>query len=575
MVEGPPAEPLIVLLVEDNPGDAALMTSRLQLGGGTSSAPVHLLHAESVIAASTLLQRAAVDVVILDLSLPDAGGVEALHQVRAVAPGVPIIVLTSTADEAAALEALRAGAQDYVLKPPPDGVTLRRILGYARERQHLLLKLDVAVRDSVTAARRWRLLAEIGKALTASLEPGAAIGEIAGLVVPDAADCFLLYLIGDEIVPTLVEVAHVDSSRTPELRQRMRDLLTGREAVADQLFGALYSAGATTAVAPWVATPPLLAALEAASGVTVPLHLSGRVRGLIVLATSGESPDVPVDVEFARSLADRISLELERARSFSQTRRAVAASDRAVGIVSHDLRNPLSTIQICATALLDPEPPPLEGIRQMGRIIQRSAAWMQQIAQDLLDRSSLDAGRLALEREPTSASAVIGSAQVIFAPVAEEHELEFVVESGADLPPVNADPRRLQQVLSNLLSNAMKFTPAGGCVVLSARVASAEEAAEVWTSGTPPAGVRFTVSDTGPGIPAADLVHVFDWFWHSRAEGRTGTGLGLAIAQGLIVAHHGFLHVESVPGEGSSFWFTMPAAEDEPAGVTPDAWVQA
>jgi DNA-binding NarL/FixJ family response regulator len=164
MVEGPPAEPLIVLLVEDNPGDAALMTPRLQLGGGTSSAPVHLLHAESVIAASILLQRAAVDVVILDLSLPDAGGVEALHQVRAVAPGVPIIVLTSTADEAAALEALRAGAQDYVLKPPPDGVTLRRILGYARDREQSILRL---VAEGYSGAEIGRQLAISSKTVDA------------------------------------------------------------------------------------------------------------------------------------------------------------------------------------------------------------------------------------------------------------------------------------------------------------------------------------------------------------------------------------------------------------------------
>jgi signal transduction histidine kinase/ActR/RegA family two-component response regulator len=574
MIEVPSTEPLNALLVEDNPGDAALMTARLQLAGGPSGSPVRLLHAESVAAARALLQQTPIDVVVLDLSLPDASSLEALQQVRTVAPWVPIIVLTSTDGEAAALEALRAGAQDYVLKPPPDGVTLGRILRYARERQHLLQKLDVAVRDSVTAARRWRLLVEIGKVLAASDEPGGAIDEIGGLVVPEAADCFLLYLIGDEEVPTLLEVAHADSGRTPELHQRMFDLMTGRELAADGLFGALHSAGVTTAGAPWVTTPALLAALEAASGVTVPLHLSGRVRGVIVLACLGEYADAPVDIEFAKSLADRISLELERARSFRQTRRAVAASDRAVGIVSHDLRNPLSTIQICATALLDPEPPPLEGIRQMGRIIQRSAAWMEQIAQDLLDRSSLDAGRLALERESISASEVIKSAQVLFAPAAEEHGLEFVVESGTGLPRVNADPRRLQQVLSNLLSNGMKFTPAGGRIMLSARVASTEEVAEGRTSGNHLGGVRFTVSDTGPGIPPEDLAHVFDWFWHSRGEGRTGTGLGLAIAQGLVAAHQGRLHVESVPGKGSCFWFTMPAALDEPVGITPAALVR-
>jgi signal transduction histidine kinase len=240
--------------------------------------------------------------------------------------------------------------------------------------------------------------------------------------------------------------------------------------------------------------------------------------------------------------------------------RAVAARDRAVGIVSHDLGNPLSTIQICATALLDPEPPSATGVRHMAQIIQRSAAWMQQIVQDLLDRASLDAGRLVLNRQPTAASDVIGAAQVIFGPVAAEQEIEFVVEIAPDVPAVDADPRRLLQILSNLLSNAIKFTPAGGRIVVSARAAQPEMLEPQARAGRDRALVRFQVSDTGVGIAPEDLAHVFDWFWHSEPAGKMGTGLGLAIAGGLVEAHHGRLHVESAPGQGSAFWFTLAAA---------------
>ena len=117
---------------------------------------------------------------------------------------------------------------------------------------------------------------------------------------------------------------------------------------------------------------------------------------------------------------------------------------------------------------------------------------------------------------------------------------------------MDADPDRLQEALSNLLGNAIKFTPAGGRVVLSARAASDQE--------NRPA-VRFAVSDTGPGIPEQDLPHVFDWFWHSQTGKRASTGLGLAIAKGVIEAHRAHLMVESAPGSGSTFWFNLPVCE--------------
>ncbi len=253
-----------------------------------------------------------------------------------------------------------------------------------------------------------------------------------------------------------------------------------------------------------------------------------------------------VDVEFAQLLADRISLSIEQRHLLRRTRRAIAARDLAVRMVSHDLGNPLSTIEICSGALLDPEPPSSTDVRHMARIIQRSAAWMRLMLQDLLDRASLDAGRLTLDRQHTAVSKILRSAEALFRPVANERSLSLVVERTADVPLVDADPHRLLQVLSNLLGNAMHFTAAGGRVRLSAR---AEHDDRV---------VRIAVSDTGVGIPPEDLPHLFDWFWRSKRDGR-GTGLGLGIAKALVEAHGGRLGVDSVAGHGSTFWFTVPA----------------
>jgi signal transduction histidine kinase len=185
---------------------------------------------------------------------------------------------------------------------------------------------------------------------------------------------------------------------------------------------------------------------------------------------------------------------------------------------------------------------------------------MQQIVRDLLDRASLDAGRLALQRRPTPVWEVVGAAQLMFVVgAAEEEEVEFTVECADWLPEIDADPGRLLQVLANLLGNAMKFTPAGGRVALTVRASG-------WEAAGDAGSVCFTVSDTGPGIAPEDLAHVFDWFWQSDRTRRGGAGLGLAIARGLIEAHGSRLQVESVPGKGSTFWFTLPAAEPATVG---------
>jgi signal transduction histidine kinase len=558
------AEPLAALVVAGNPGDMDVIAARLgPAPGGAPTQPVRLLRADSVAAACAALGHAQVDVVLLDLSLPDSPWLEALHRIRVAASGAPVVVLTGIADEALALEALRAGAQDYVLWPPPDGATLRRILRYARERQHLLQDLDVAVQASETAARRWRLLAEVSQCFAAGAhDPRAAIAEVAGLIVPDGADGVVLYLVGTEEVPPIVEVAHVDVRLRDEIRARLRDLITG----APGRDGG--DSGKTEIV-----SRSLLASLGLMPSIAAPLYTGGEACGLVSLQIRQRPGAGAADDEFVRSLADRISLGLEQASMFRQTRRALAARDRAVGIVSHDLRNPLSTIQLCATALLDPEPPPVAGIRRMAQIILHSAGLVQQIAQDLLDRASLDAGRLALHREPTIVADVIGATQAMFAPMAEDQALELVVESATDLPPIDADPHRLVQVLSNLLSNALKFTPAGGRVALKARAADAEPG-DPHIGGVASRGVRFTVSDTGPGIAPGDLAHVFDWFWQSPRSGGTGAGLGLAISKGLIEAHRARLHVESVQGQGTTFWFTLPAVAAEAASRPPERAVE-
>ena len=551
--------PLLALLVEDNPADAELIALRLESPRERpGQAPVRLIHADTIASACATLQQITVDVIILDLSLPDASQLEALHRVRMEAPEVPVIILTGQADEALAVESLRAGAQDYVLKPPPDGRSLRRILRYACERQRLLHERDAAVRESSVAAKRWQLLAEAGKLLVVLADQERALHQVAQLLVPDAADCVVLYVPGDGDARTVVEVGCVKRDQASEIREGVAALLTDLGAEAHRLFDSVDASDAMSVTV----MQQLLASLGVAAGTVFPIRFRERAAGFLLLGmAAGHSGDAAADAEFARLLADRIGMAVDSARLMRQAQRAAAARDRAVGIVSHDLGNPLMTIEICAAALLDPAPPPVSGVRNMGQLIQDATQSMRRIVRDLLDRASLDAGRLRLDRRPTTAAEVVREIETVFAMAAAERDLDFVIDCDPRLPTMNADPHRLVQVLSNLLGNAMKFTPRRGRVVLSISAAEGEPGS-VPALGVRGSTVRFAVQDTGPGIPVADLEHVFHWFWRSPGQARTGTGLGLAIAKGLVQAHGGDLHVESELGQGATFWFTVPEALD-------------
>ena len=232
---------------------------------------------------------------------------------------------------------------------------------------------------------------------------------------------------------------------------------------------------------------------------------------------------------------------VERQRLVDAAQRATAARDVVLGVVAHDLRNPLSTIKMCAAAL-GAAPEPAQAAELSG-VVRHAADWMERIIRDLLDVTAIEAGRLTVDRAPLDPTAVIERAREQFAPLAAERGLTLVADAAPGLPSIHADDERLLQALGNLLGNALKFTPRGGTV---------------WLTATDvPRGVRFAVRDSGPGIAPEHLPHLFDRFWQARETRRAGAGLGLAIAQGIVQAHGGAIAVRTAPGEGAEFHFTL------------------
>jgi PAS domain S-box-containing protein len=241
--------------------------------------------------------------------------------------------------------------------------------------------------------------------------------------------------------------------------------------------------------------------------------------------------------------------EIKRAEE--ALRRAVAERDHVLGIVAHDLRNPLSNIIVACSTL---EPGVRESERRLIEIVLRAATHANRLIQDLLDVSLVEVGQLKIERHRVSATDLVCDAVRMQAPLASSSgiDLRLAVDKGA--PDVFCDRDRLLRVLENLIGNALKFTHAGGHITVGAAPKDHE--------------VMFWVEDTGCGIPSEDLTHVFDRFWQATTKaGRLGAGLGLPITKGIVEAHGGHIWAESKFGKGSSFFFTLPLAG---AGTTQD-----
>ncbi|HEX9161453.1 MAG TPA: PAS domain S-box protein [Thermoanaerobaculia bacterium] len=281
-----------------------------------------------------------------------------------------------------------------------------------------------------------------------------------------------------------------------------------------------------------------------------PLIAEDEPLGALVLLNSRQSGRVfrDADVVRARTLGDLTSLALRRVRLLEQEREAkekaetaVRVRDETLGIVSHDLRNPLTKIALSADLLVEAQP---REQRDLIETIRIAARQMERLIEDLLDVARLEAGRFSVDMKITAAEPVVRDACASNQPIAEQKQQNIVCDVAADLGEICADRDRLIQVFSNLLGNAMKFTPQHGTITISGRPEERH--------------VVFQVIDSGPGLPDADLKNVFRPYWQAKKTAHMGAGLGLAIVSGIVEAHGGHVWAENVRGGGAVFTFTIP-----------------
>jgi PAS domain S-box-containing protein len=228
--------------------------------------------------------------------------------------------------------------------------------------------------------------------------------------------------------------------------------------------------------------------------------------------------------------------------------RAVISRDETVGMVAHDLRNPLSAIKMLSSSTLEDSEDLPSAVAENLELIRSAAIQMDSLIQDLLDVTRVEAGQLRVDMTPIQMADLLDKSLDTLRPLLTSAGVNLAVEPGPPLT-VLADAPRIGQVLSNLVGNALKFTPSNGQVTIA--VAMEAEVATV------------SVSDTGSGIARDVLPHVFDRFWQAHNAGirSKGAGLGLPIARGIVLAHGGRMWAESEPGKGTTFSFTLALAK--------------
>lgn len=289
-------------------------------------------------------------------------------------------------------------------------------------------------------------------------------------------------------------------------------------------------------------------AMQVRALLLLPLVARDHVLGVLTLFRVADATAFTAeDIANARELALRAAFALDNARLYETAQQATIARDHALGVVSHDLRNPISAIGMCARALLAATPADDAERRALVTTIADSTDLTQRMIRDLLDVASIELGRLNIERRALAIAPVLGQAMELFRRDAEERGVALTLEEIGRLPEVSGDEQRVIQVLANLLGNALRFTERGGSVRIGARRAGHM--------------VEIAVHDSGAGIPPSEMPRIFERYWTVRRNApKGGTGLGLAIARGIVEAHGGAIWADSDLGKGSSFRFTLPVA---------------
>ncbi|HEY2434892.1 MAG TPA: ATP-binding protein [Vicinamibacterales bacterium] len=412
--------------------------------------------------------------------------------------------------------------------------------------------------EQLRAERQTRFLAEAAGALASSLDYGQTLQTMAQLAVPHIADWCAIDIVDAAGAVELLALSHVDPARVAMARAfatkyppdpqsptgTLAVIRTGKPELLPLLTDEMIERGGRSDE-----HRADVRALGIASFMIVPLRTRrGIVGAMTFVAAESRRSFTPADLRFAETVADRAAVAIDNARAYDEAQRANRVKDEFLATLSHELRTPLNAI-LGYAQMLRGGAIAAERHEAALEVIERNAQVLTQLVGDILDVSRIVSGKMKLSVQAVELGPLFADALGTVLPAAERRGIRLTSRVAPDLVTVHADPDRLRQVLWNLLTNAVKFTPAGGRVeVNAARVA--------------PDGVELTVIDTGRGISTDFMPFLFERFRqadgpYSREHG--GLGLGLSIARNIVEMHGGTIHAESEgDGRGATFRVRLP-----------------
>jgi signal transduction histidine kinase len=531
-----------VLLIEDNLRDARLLAEILKDVPGR---PFDLVHANLVSSALERLGQEHFEAILLDLSLPDGQGFGVLRRLLEVAPSIPILVLTGLNDEQMALNALSAGAQDYLVKGSTDGDFIARAIRYAIQRKEIL--------------ERTRALREIDQAITATLdirEIFAALLDKTDSLFPFSAAC--VQKLNSE--SSALEPVALKRMAESELQAYDWDRLNAPLPPETPIIIERIDSSAAKAPA-WEASA------------VFPLKLKERIWGYLCFFSTKQREFKAEDLDFLSALAAQVAVAIHNAELYAGTvalaedlRRSNKVKDDFLSIMSHELRTPLNIVMNCAEIIRT-------GI--VGEINEEQADILDRLMtqaknQLTLVNGILHATRMETEQltaclEDVDLKEFLENLKSDYAISFAKNGVELRWDIATDLPVASLDRDKLRHILENLINNAIKFTEQGSIAVAARVVENGDHGAKMTNQGR---WLELKVSDTGTGIPQESLAVIFEKFCQldttsTRLHG--GVGIGLYLVKRFATVLNGDVVVDSHPGEGSTFTVTIPFVPAESA----------
>jgi signal transduction histidine kinase/DNA-binding NarL/FixJ family response regulator len=539
--------PTKLLLIEESVGHAGLLRAALREASGPDRR-FKLVHVVCLAdALQCLREEAPFDLVLLDLSLPDSKGIETLLRLQDETSTLPVVIMTGLNDEELAVEAMRRGAQDYLVKGDVDSRMVVRAIRHAIERK----RIDVQLQHQ---RERQAVLHEVNLAITSTLDLHSVLDlfleRVSRLFPNFAVTVRLADLESGELKPLACRNLDEKDWRKILPSERKVERATAVMTARKPLVISDAAAHLTTSALDFLSHNGLV------SYVGVPLIVQGECLGVIGFYTRERREFADEEVEFLATLAGQAAVAIHNSQLYERLKttndtlgKTLEIKEVLVGVMAHEIKTPLQVIMGAAGLLSSGTSGPLNA-DQRGRVtaIESGADELLQVIESTLNIASLEHGGVLLNVSEVGVSALMKELKTEFSAAFREKKIRLDI----DLPPPNlvieTDRIKLKQIFRNLLENARKFTSQGGVKV-------------GFVHRTSDRRVEFTVTDTGIGIRKEALPRVFELFYQADPTLGTGpvsAGLGLNIVKRLVTAMSGEIQVTSEVGKGTTFQFSFP-----------------